>query len=68
MSFIEGYEYEGLIEIINNETKNVYIWLQANGLVINQEKTHYMVFHRARIKTNLNKSIIKFREYPVQNF
>ena len=31
--------------------KKVDIWLQANGLVINLEKTHYMVFHRARIKT-----------------
>ena len=44
-----------LIEIMNNEMKQVDIWLQANGLVINQEKTHYMVFHRARIKTNSNE-------------
>ena len=39
--FIEGYEYDKLIEIMNNETKKVDIWLQANGLVINLEKTHY---------------------------
>ena len=36
---------------MNNEMKKVDIWLQANGLVINLEKTHYIVFHRARIKT-----------------
>ena len=29
----------------NYEMKQVDSWLQANGLVINQEKTHYMVFH-----------------------
>ena len=46
--FIEGYEYDKLIEIMNNEMKKVDIWLQANGLVINLEKTHFMVFHRAR--------------------
>ena len=44
--FIEGYEYDKLIEIMNNEMKRIDIWLQANGLVINLEKTHYMVFHR----------------------
>ena len=68
--FIEGYEYDKLIEIVNNEMKQVDIWLQANGLVINQEKTHYMVFHRARVKLTQTKQIlgiIQFREYPVQN-
>ena len=47
--FIEGYEYDKLIETMNNEMKKVDIWLQANGLVINLEKTHFMAFHRARI-------------------
>ena len=27
---------------MNNEMKKVDIWLQANGLVINLEKTHYI--------------------------
>ena len=35
--------------------KKVDIWLQANGLVINLEKSHYMVCHRARIKTKSSK-------------
>ena len=38
--FIKGYEYGKIIEIMNNEMKKVDIWLQANGLVLNQEKTH----------------------------
>ena len=42
--FNEGYESDKLIEIMNNEMRQVDIWLQANGLVINQEKTHCMVF------------------------
>ena len=32
--FIEGYEYDKLIEIMKNEMKKVDIWLQANGLSI----------------------------------
>ena len=54
-----GYEYDKLIEIMNNEMKNVDIWLQANGLVINLEKTHYMVSHRARIKTKSSEISIR---------
>ena len=50
---------------MNNEMKKVYIWLQANGLVINEEKTHYMVFHRARIKTNSNEIIIRDITIPL---
>ena len=43
--------------------KQVDIWPQANGLVINQEKTHYIVFHRATIKTNSNE--ISIRDYTI---
>ena len=57
--FIKGYEYDKLIEIMNNEMKKVDIWLQANGLVTNLEKTHYMVFHRARIKTKPSEISIR---------
>ena len=57
--FIEGYEYDKLIEIMNNEMKKVDIWLQADGLVINLKKTHYIVFHRARIKTKSSEISIR---------
>ena len=45
---------------MNNEMKkNPVIWLQANGLVINQDKTHYMVFHKAKIIIKSNKINIR---------
>ena len=46
--FIEGTHYAQVISILNKELKK--FWLQANKLTINMKKTHYMVFHRSRIK------------------
>ena len=54
--FIEGYEYDKMIEIFNKEMKKIDTWLECNGLVINTDKTHYMVFHRAKFKST-NKDI-----------
>ena len=39
-----------LMDIINNEIQKLYIWLRANELTLNIDKTNYMIFHRARIK------------------
>ena len=36
----------------NSELKKLTIWLNANKLTANVKKTHYMVFHRAMIKTS----------------
>ena len=49
---LEGKEYEGLIMALNNELHKVSTWLDANKLSINSKKTHFMVFHRSRIKTS----------------
>ena len=49
---LEGKEYEGLIMALNNELHKVSTWLNANKLLINTKKTHFMVSHRSRIKTN----------------
>ena len=54
--FIEGYEYDKMVEILNKEMKKIDTWLECNGLVINTDKTHYMVFHRAKFKST-NKDI-----------
>ena len=35
------------------------MWLQANKLTLNTDKTHYMVFHRARIKSKTGKISIR---------
>ena len=48
--FLEGTEYLKLIETVNYELSKVTIWLNANKLTININKTHYMLFHRSKIK------------------
>ena len=48
--FIEGKKLEDTIQILNTELEKITNWLSANKLTINSIKSHYMVFHRARIK------------------
>ena len=40
-----------LISSLNNELHKINTWLDANKLFINTKKTHFIVFHRSRIKT-----------------
>ena len=56
--FIEGTNYDKMIDILNNELKRVDIWLKANKITINTKKTHYMMFHRTRIKGDHHPIII----------
>ena len=51
--FIEGTSYDKVIDIVNKELERINIWLRANKLTINIKKTHYMMFHRTRIKNKL---------------
>ena len=51
--FLEGKEYTKLVETLNEGLNKITIWLNANKLMINVKKTHYMVFHCAKIKTLL---------------
>lgn len=48
--FLEGTHFEGLIETLNEELQKVNIWLKANKLTLNLAKTHFMLYHRTRIK------------------
>ena len=32
--FIEGYEYDNMTKILNNEMKKIDTWLECNGLVV----------------------------------
>ena len=50
--FIEGQSYTGVIETLTKELKKIECWLNSNKLTLNIKKTHYMIFHRSRIKTN----------------
>ena len=38
--------------------ERINIWLKANKLTVNIKKTHYMMFHRTRIKHNLRNITI----------
>ena len=48
--FIEGTNYNKMIDILNIELEHIDVWLKANKLTINIKKTHFMMFHRTRIK------------------
>ena len=39
-----------LVKLLTLELDKLYVWLKANKLSLNVQKTYYMVFHRARIK------------------
>ena len=56
--FIEGHSYAEVIEILNNELLKVSDWLMANKLTISLEKSHYMIFHRSRLKDCDKKDVI----------
>ena len=45
-------------QILITKLENVNIWLKANKLTVNIKKTHYMMFHRTRIKLNTNFKIL----------
>ena len=48
--FIEGTAYSSIINDMNRELEKVDTWLKSNKLTLNILKTHYMMFHRTRIK------------------
>ena len=52
--FIEGTHFDDITQVLNLEPKNVNSWLNANKLTVNLKKTHYIMFHRTRIKNNTN--------------
>ena len=56
--FIEGTNFTNISHILSTELENVNIWLKANKLTVHIKKTHYMMFHRTRIKLNTNFKIL----------
>ena len=56
---IEGQNYNNLILTLNTELDKLDVWLQVNKLTLNTDKTHYMVFHTARIKSKTGKISIR---------
>ena len=48
--FLEGNNLNSLSTIINEELNKLSIWLASNKLTLNIGKSHYVIFHRARLK------------------
>ena len=67
---IEGSSYNNITTILNKELIKIDTWLQANKLTVNTKKTHYMIFHRARLKPTINVLLdkIKYHLQEVHNF
>ena len=53
---IKGQNYNNLIFPLNTELNKLDVWLHANKLTLHTDKTHYMIFHRARIHLKQGKS------------
>ena len=47
---IKDKEISILLKTLKVELEKLSIWLKANKLSLNVQKTYYLVFHRARIK------------------
>ena len=50
--FLEGNNLNSLSTIINEELNKLSMWLASNKLTLNIDKSHYVIFHRARLKQN----------------
>ena len=69
--FLEGNNLNSLSTIINEELSKLSIWLASNKLTLNIEKSHYVIFHRARLKQsnfNISLSIISFERVTSTKF
>ena len=47
---LKGKELRELLVILNEELERINLWLKANKLTLNTQKSVFMVFHRARLK------------------
>ena len=49
---MNGKRYTDLVVLLNSELEKLSLWLRSNKLSLNVQKTYYIVFHRARIKSD----------------
>ena len=47
-----------LLKTLKVELEKLSIWLKANKLSLNAQKTYYLVFHRAKIKLKIKADVI----------
>ena len=51
----EGPNHNNIIFTLNTELQKLDVWLEAKKFTVITAKTHYMVFHPAKIKYKLKK-------------
>ena len=56
--YLEADKESDLIKTLNEELAKLNIWLNANKLTINIAKSHYMVFHRGKRKSDLRSPVL----------
>ena len=49
--------FTDLVALLSSELEKLSLWLQSNKLSLNVQKTYYIVFHRARIKSDEHAAI-----------
>ena len=59
--FLKNKCYEELYKIANQELINIDNWLSANRLILNIDKTHYMIFRTAKTKPPSNNLTLAMR-------
>ena len=59
--FLKNKCYEELCKIANQKLINIDNWLSANRLILNTDKTHYMIFRTAKTKPLTNNLTLSIR-------
>ena len=59
--FLKNKCYEELYKIANQELINIDNWLSANRLILNTDKTHYMIFRTTKTKPPSNNLTLAIR-------
>ena len=50
--FLEGKDLAEITNTLNAEHAKLTVWLSANKLTLNTSKSHFMIFHRAKLKSS----------------
>ena len=50
--FMKGESINEVVNMLNIELHKITVWFEANKLTLNVVKSHYMIFHRTKLKLN----------------
>ena len=67
--FHSDHNITKLVNEMNNELRKIAEWFKANQLIVNMDKTHFVIFSRKRILENISIYLndIKLKEKIPQN-